>query len=44
VVFRADPEQRLGDRFDLKKFHSDIPGYGPPGLDHLREVMLENGR
>lgn len=41
---RADLEQRLGDRFDLKKFHSDILGYGPLGLDHLREAMLENGR
>ncbi len=30
--------QRLGD-FDMKAFHSRILGYGPLGLDHLREVM-----
>ncbi len=31
--------QRRGD-FDLKAFHSRILGYGPLGLDHLRELMV----
>ncbi|HSR45273.1 MAG TPA: DUF885 domain-containing protein [Acidimicrobiia bacterium] len=41
---RAGLEQRYGDSFDVKKFHSDLLGCGPLGLDHLREVMLGESR
>ena len=36
---RNELEARLGDQFDLKKFHSEVLGYGPLGLDHLRELV-----
>jgi uncharacterized protein (DUF885 family) len=36
---RNELEARLGDQFDLKRFHSEVLGYGPLGLDHLRELV-----
>ena len=35
---RAQLESR--DGFDLKKFHADLLGVGPVGLDLLRELLL----
>jgi len=37
---RRELEQRDNDSFDLKAFHAQVLGYGPLGLDHLREMML----
>ena len=39
LELRNELEARLGDQFDLKKFHSEVLGYGPLGLDHLRELF-----
>ena len=42
---REDAKKRLGDRFDLKKFHSFALGLGPMGLDPLkREMASWNGQ
>ena len=37
---RRELQQRENDAFDLKAFHAQVLGYGPLGLDHLREMML----
>jgi uncharacterized protein (DUF885 family) len=37
---RGELQKRDGDAFDLKEFHAQILGYGPIGLDHLRDLML----
>ena len=37
---RRELKQRDGDAFDLKEFHAQVLGFGPLGLDHLREMML----
>lgn len=37
---RRELQKRDGDAFDLKAFHARVLGYGPIGLDHLRDLML----
>ena len=37
---RRELQQRDGEAFDLKDFHARILGYGPIGLDYLRDLML----
>jgi uncharacterized protein (DUF885 family) len=37
---REARRSRDGDRFDLRRFHADVLGSGPVGLDHLRELVL----
>ena len=42
---RADAEKRLGDKFDLKKFHMHALKLGPMHLDLFKEEMAKwNGR
>jgi uncharacterized protein (DUF885 family) len=36
---RADARARLGDRFDLKRFHAHALGLGPMGLDPFRAEL-----
>jgi uncharacterized protein (DUF885 family) len=36
---RAEAEQRLGDRFDIKSFHDTVLGCGPVPLDVLEEIV-----
>ena len=36
---RAETEQRLGDRFDLRRFHTFALGLGPIGLAQLRTEL-----
>jgi uncharacterized protein (DUF885 family) len=40
VELRDERRRREGAAFDLKRFHADVLGSGPVGLDHLREVVL----
>jgi uncharacterized protein (DUF885 family) len=37
---RADRRARDGAAFDLARFHADVLGSGPVGLEHLRELVL----
>jgi uncharacterized protein (DUF885 family) len=37
--FRADAEARLGDRFDIRRFHDAVLGSGPLPLPLLGEVV-----
>lgn len=39
LELREERRQREGDAFDLKRFHADVLGSGPVGLDHLRELV-----
>ena len=32
--------ERRGKDFNLKEFHAQVLGFGPLGLDHLRDLML----
>jgi uncharacterized protein (DUF885 family) len=38
---RADAERRLGDRFDLKRYHDEVLSYGSPPVRFVRELMFE---
>jgi uncharacterized protein (DUF885 family) len=40
VELREERQRREGDAFDLKRFHADVLGSGPVGLDHLRDLIL----
>jgi uncharacterized protein (DUF885 family) len=40
VELRDERRRREGAAFDLKRFHADVLGSGPVGLDHLRELVL----
>jgi len=40
---REEARARDGDRFDLKAFHERVLGSGPVGLDHLRDIVLQDG-
>jgi uncharacterized protein (DUF885 family) len=40
LSLREDVRRRDGDDFDLKRFHAQVLGAGPVGLDHLRELVL----
>jgi uncharacterized protein (DUF885 family) len=39
LASRADARARLGDRFDLKRFHAHALGLGPLGLDPFRAEL-----
>jgi uncharacterized protein (DUF885 family) len=39
LELREERRRREGTAFDLKRFHADILGSGPVGLDHLRELV-----
>lgn len=42
---REDAKKRLGDKFDLKKFHNHALKLGPMGLDFLQEELSKwNGK
>jgi len=38
---RADAEQRLGRRFDLKRYHDQVLSYGSPPVRFVRELMFD---
>jgi uncharacterized protein (DUF885 family) len=38
---RADAEQRLGKRFDLKRYHDQVLSYGSPPVRFVRELMFD---
>jgi uncharacterized protein (DUF885 family) len=40
VELRDERRARDGAAFDLARFHADVLGSGPVGLDHLRELVL----
>jgi uncharacterized protein (DUF885 family) len=40
VELREERRRREGDTFDLARFHADVLGSGPVGLDHLTELVL----
>lgn len=45
LEIREDAKQRLGDKFDIKKFHNHALKLGPMGLDRLKNQMSKwNGR
>lgn len=39
---RDERRRRDGASFDLRRFHADVLGSGPVGLDHLRELVLDD--
>ncbi|AUX40745.1 hypothetical protein SOCE26_021460 [Sorangium cellulosum] len=39
---REELRRRQGTAFDLKAFHAKVIGSGSVGLDHLREIVLED--
>jgi uncharacterized protein (DUF885 family) len=41
VELRDARRAREGAGFDLARFHADVLGYGPVGLDHLTELVLD---
>ncbi len=41
VELRDARRLREGAAFDLARFHADVLGYGPVGLDHLTELVLD---
>ena len=41
LALRAEAQQRLGDRFDLGKFHDALLAHGAPPLPLIRERVLE---
>jgi uncharacterized protein (DUF885 family) len=41
LAIRSETERRLGDDFDLKRFHSEMIGNGAMGLAMLRSEMAE---
>jgi len=40
---RDERRHRDGTDFDLRRFHADVLGSGPVGLDHLRDLTLADG-
>jgi uncharacterized protein (DUF885 family) len=38
---RADAEQRLGKRFDLKRYHDQVLSYGSPPVRFVRDLMFD---
>jgi uncharacterized protein (DUF885 family) len=40
VELREERRRREGAAFDLARFHADVLGSGPVGLDHLTELVL----
>ena len=38
---RAAAERRLGERFDLKRYHDEVLSYGSPPVRFVRELMFE---
>jgi uncharacterized protein (DUF885 family) len=42
VELRDARRAREGAAFDLARFHADVLGYGPVGLDHLAELVLHD--
>ncbi len=45
LQIREESKQRLGDSFDIKKFHNYALKLGPMGLDRLRHELLKwNGK
>jgi uncharacterized protein (DUF885 family) len=43
VELRDARRTREGAAFDLARFHADVLGHGPVGLDHLSELVLDAG-
>ncbi len=41
LAIRAESERRLGERFDLTRFHAEAIGNGAMRLDLLRQIMRE---
>jgi uncharacterized protein (DUF885 family) len=44
VELRETRRAREGAAFDIARFHADVLGSGPVGLDHLTELVLSSGR
>ena len=44
LALREDRRRRDGASFGLRRFHADVLGSGPVGLDHLRELVLADGQ
>ncbi|WP_437757956.1 DUF885 domain-containing protein [Sorangium sp. So ce1389] len=42
LELREELRRRQGEAFDLKAFHARVIGSGSVGLDHLREIVLED--
>jgi uncharacterized protein (DUF885 family) len=38
---RAAAERRLGERFDLKRYHDEVLSYGSPPVRFVRELIFE---
>jgi uncharacterized protein (DUF885 family) len=38
---RAAAERRMGERFDLKRYHDEVLSYGSPPVRFVRELMFE---
>ena len=38
---RAAAERRLGERFDLKRYHDEVLSYGSPQVRFVRELMFD---
>jgi uncharacterized protein (DUF885 family) len=43
IELREARREREGADFDLARFHADVLGSGPVGLDHLAELVLAGG-
>ncbi|WP_437735876.1 DUF885 domain-containing protein [Sorangium sp. So ce1335] len=43
LELREELRRRQGEAFDLKAFHAKVIGSGSVGLDHLREIVLDDG-
>jgi uncharacterized protein (DUF885 family) len=41
LELRDEMKGRLGDRFDLRKFHEAVLSAGSVGLDHLRDIVRD---
>ncbi len=41
---REEMKKKLGDKFDLKKFHEDFLSYGSAPVKEIRELMLGNAK
>ncbi len=42
LELRDTLKRRQGEAFDLKAFHARVIGSGSVGLDHLREIVLDD--
>jgi uncharacterized protein (DUF885 family) len=38
---RAAAERRMGERFDLKRYHDEVLSYGSPPVRFVRELLFE---